>query len=769
MTLALIQIRVELERLRHCNMNNNRAAESSSSEDLFIEIFQDALGFERIQQLIPQYPVRDIYDKGRYIDFAFISRSNKYAFEIDGEVWHAQSGAMVSSDNYRDQLLRQNSLIFQGWKVYRWTDVQLATERARIQQQLELFLEKELIEGTLDGFLPKQETGQFSLREHQLDALQQLEQLRKEGKTITLLNHATGTGKTHIAVSDAQNLGLRTLYLAHRKELITQTKERFEELWPEVEVSEYKKGNGKTEAYVILSTIQAISKSLNQFDEREFGYIIFDECHHATAESYRKVISHFRPKFILGLTATAERHDGQSLIEIFQNCAHRLELGDAIERGLLVPIRCVRVKTNIDLTNIRFNGVDYRSKDLGQHLQIPDRDRLIVETYVNHARGKRAVCFCIDVNHAEQLVKVFQSYKISAAYVSGRMPDKQRQETLRNYQKGITHVLCACDLLNEGWDSPEIEVLLMARPTLSKVVYIQQLGRGTRKAPGKDYLLVFDFVDNTTRYNQAVSTHQLFKQPNYKPGSLVAAPLDMMAEESAKYSSGDKPEVILHLNLWAKRYEIVDIFRWQDEVKDMYQTRELEVELGVGDNVVRNWIQTGKLKPDHSVTLGSRTYHYFKKDRLDEIRKEFSLTPITKDNIKAKFLEFVSDMDMRYSYKPVLLLGLLELADDKGQIRVDDLVHFFRSFYQERFTNGQIVEQPSSRLARIAELTNDDLQSIMLKHPFEKFERRKFVKYMKDVAILKFDTGLWKHLTPEDKTTLKRHAQNALFEYYQRL
>ena len=123
-------------------MDYNRSAESSSSEDLFVDILQDVLGFERTQLLIPQYPFTDIYEGGRFIDFVFISRLDKYAFEIDGEVWHAPDGAMVSPAHYRDQLLRQNSLVFQGWKVYRWTDVQLAQERERIQQQLELFLEK---------------------------------------------------------------------------------------------------------------------------------------------------------------------------------------------------------------------------------------------------------------------------------------------------------------------------------------------------------------------------------------------------------------------------------------------------------------------------------------------------------------------------------------------------------------------------------------------------------------------------------------------------
>ncbi len=751
------------------SFNPERSAESSSSEDLFVEIFQEVLGFERTQLLHPQYPVRDIDDAGRFIDFAFISRLNKYAFEIDGEAWHAPDGAMVNHQTYRDQLLRQNSLVYQGWKVYRWTDVQLATERERVQEQLLLFLEREISQGTLDSFLPKQEAGEISLKEHQSDALRQLEELRSQGKTIALLTHATGTGKTHIAISDACRLGLRTLYLAHRKPLITQTQERFAELWPDASTAIYRKKSGKPETHVVLSTIQAIAGELDEFDEREFGYIIIDECHHATAETYRNVISHFRAKFILGLTATPERYDGESLTEIFQNCAHRLELEEAIQRGLLVPIRCIRVKTNVDLTKVRFNGVDYRSSDLGNALQIPDRDRMIVETYINHAIGKRAVCFCINVSHAERMAALFEQHNIVAAYVSGRMSDKQKDEVLEAYRAGTVHVLCACDILNEGWDSPETEVLLMARPTLSKVVYVQQLGRGTRTAPGKKDLLVFDFIDNTSRYAQALNTHRLFGNPHYRPGALVAAPDALLAEEQGIYERGEKPTAVLGLHLWVDKYESVDIFRWQDEVREMYQTRELESELGVADNVVKNWVLSGKLTPDHTIPVGSQTYHYFNKNRLDEIRKQFNIAPVTKDNIKEKFVEFVQQMDMKYSYKPVLLLGLLELADSSGKVKVPHLVDFFRAFYLQRLQAGKPVEKSGSRMERIAELSNAEIETIMLANPFEKFERRRFVQRLKELTLLKFDTALWKSLTEEDKAALRRYSETTLMQYYQKL
>jgi superfamily II DNA or RNA helicase len=750
-------------------ISQERSAESSSSEDSFIDLFQETLGFERTQLLIPQYPIRDIYDGGRFIDFAFISRLDKYAFEIDGEVWHAPNGAMVSPGIYRDQLLRQNSLVYQGWKVYRWTDIQLTTERERIQEQLLLFLEREILQGTLDSFLPRQEAGEVDLKDHQEDAIRELEALRNQGKTIALLTHATGTGKTHVAISDARRLGLRTLYLSNRKTLLTQTQERFSELWLDANSAIYHKKTGKPETHVVLSTIQAISNSLDQFDEREFGYIIIDESHHAAAETYRKVIGYFRAKFILGLTATPDRHDGQSLTEIFQNCAHRLELEEAIQRGLLVPIRCIRVKTNVDLTKIRFNGVDYRSTDLGKALQVPDRDRLIVDTYLDHAVGKRAVCFCIDTAHAERMAGLFVQQNVKAAYVSGRMADKQKDQILADYQSGQIHVLCACDILNEGWDSPETEVLLMARPTLSKVVYIQQLGRGTRTAPGKECLLVFDFIDNTSRYTQALNTHRLFSNPHYRPGALVAAPTEQLEAESDIYARGEKPPAILGLQLWVDKYEAIDIFRWQDEVKEMYQTRELETALGVADNVVKHWVSTGRLLPDHTIPIGNQTYHYFKKERLDDIFKQFNITPVTKDNIKVKFMEFVQEMDMRYSYKPVLLLGLLQLADTNGKVKIPELVNFFRNFYLQRLQADEIVEKPGSRMERVAELNDAAIESIMLANPFEKFERRKFIHRLKELTLLKFDPTLWKRLTDPDKDQLKAIAETALLNYYQTL
>ncbi len=349
------------------------------------------------------------------------------------------------------------------------------------------------------------------------------------------------------------------------------------------------------------------------------------------------------------------------------------------------------------------------------------------------------------------------------------MGHSQSQEVLEAYQVGEIQVLCACDILNEGWDSPETEVLLMARPTLSKVVYIQQLGRGTRPAPGKEYLLVFDFIDNTTRYAQAISTHRLFGKSSYRPGGLVAAPSEMTEKEEQEIAAGKKPVVMLTLNLWVERYEPIDVFRWQDEVKQMYQASELEAVLGIGEKVVRHWVESGRITPDHTIQLGTRVYHYFKKDRLEEIRSTFNIASITDQNIKERFFEFEQKMDMNTSYKPVLLLGLLELADSAGRVQTKELTTFFRDFYRQRHEFGLVVEGEHKQMTRVVELSDGEIEAIMLAKPFEKFERRKFVYRLKEITVLKFAKSLWYSLTEQDKSELQKWAEVSLLKYYARL
>jgi superfamily II DNA or RNA helicase len=747
--------------------SNDRGATSTAPEDLFTELFTQVFGPEKALFLVPQHPVNDIYGSSRFVDLALRARGEKIAFEIDGLPWHVPE--VVPAQKYEDDLLRQNSLVHQGWRVFRWTDRQVAHEPERVKEQLALFLER--LPGLLsfDDFLPRQAGEVVQLREHQEAALLALRRMRVEGKTIALLEHATGAGKTVTAITDAQQVGGRTLWLVHRRDLVTQTQREFQRLWPEAETGRYFGGTHETEADNLVAAIQSVADRLDEFGPTEFSYLVIDEAHHAAADTYRRILEYFQPRFLLGLTATAERADSQDLLELFRDCAHRLTLQEAVEQGELVPIRCVRVKTNVDLSRVRYNQVQYNRRDIEEAIAIPARDRLIVDTYLQHVPNRKAVAFAVNVRHGEALAEEFRRSGVPAQSVSGRMPNREREETLRAFHDGQVRVLCACDILNERWDCPDIVVLLMARPTLSRVIYLQQLGRGTRKAPGKECLIVFDFVDNAGRYNQSLNAHRILGKSNYRPGDVLLAPPDLLAAEEAALARGERPTTVLEIGLWAKDYEPVDVFNWQQEVVNMISLRDLERELAVAEGRLARAVERGEVKPDHTLQLGERTYLYFHRDRVEEVRIAIGAPKIEEHTIRDRFLEFIDTMDMALSYKPVMLLALLDTVDEDGRARAADVARRFQQFYRDRRAAGLVVERPGARKVPVDELDETSTQRLMLGMPFEKFERRQFLRYDRDLAYVRFDPRLWRQLGPDDREQIRSLCRRSIESYYERL
>src|SRR5262249_28450275 len=235
--------------------SNDRGATSTAPEDLFTELFTQVFGPEKALFLSPQHPVTDIYGASRLVDLALRARGERIAFEIDGLPWHVPE--VVPAEKYEDDLLRQNSLVHQGWRVFRWTDRQIAREPERVKEQLALFLER--LPGLLafDDFLPRQAGEVMELRAHQDDALLALQRLRDEGKTIALLDHATGGGKTVTATADARRRGGRTLWLVHRRNLVAQTHKEFQTRWPEAETGRYVGGTHETESDNLVAAIQS--------------------------------------------------------------------------------------------------------------------------------------------------------------------------------------------------------------------------------------------------------------------------------------------------------------------------------------------------------------------------------------------------------------------------------------------------------------------------------------------------------------------------------
>jgi len=744
----------------------DRGATSSTPEDLFAELLTQVFGLDKALLLVPQYPVRDIYEGSRFLDYALRTREERIAFEIDGLTWHVPDATSVSK--YEDDLLKQNSLVHSGWRIFRWTDRQIAQEPERVKEQLARFLEQ--VSGLLsfDDFLPRQTGEVFELKAHQDEALQALHTMRTAGKTIALVDHATGAGKTVTGITDARRLGGRTLWLIHTRTLVAQTQKEFETFWPEVETGRYYGGAHETDAYNLVGSIQSVEDRLEQFAPTEFTYLVIDEAHHAAADTYRKVLEYFKPGFILGLTATSERADGEDLLELFRNCAHRLTLQEAVERGELVPIRCVRVQTNVNLSKVRYNQVQYNRHEIEQTIAIPARDRLIVDTYLQHVPGRRAVAFAVNVRHGEDLAKEFRRSGIAAASVSGRMSNREREQHLEAFAEGRLQVLCACDILNEGWNCPAVEVLLMGRPTLSRVIYLQQLGRGTRKAPGKECLIVFDFVDNASQYNQSLNLHRVLGVNRYRKGGFVVAPQDLRDNEDQALDRGERPTAVLEIGVWVKDYEQIDIFNWQQEAANMISLSDLERELAVAEGRVRAAVERGELQPNHTLQLGERTYLYFHQDRVEEVRQIIGAPKVEDHTIRDLFMQFIQEMDMAASYKPVMLLALLDSVGEDGRAKLSEVVQRFRRFYQDRKAAGLLVERPGARRQSVDELDDISTQRLMLGMPFEKFERRRYLRYDRDLAWVRFDPRLWRQLGADDLERVRAISHESIRSYYDR-
>lgn len=745
-------------------VKKSERAGDSGAEERFAQLFCEAFGEEKGQFVYLQHPFVDIYGNHRTIDFAVMTEDGKVAFEIDGETWH--NPRKVSQDKYVDDLLKQNSMVYQGWRVFRWTDTQLVKTPDRVKDELITFLGYSPALTYFDGDTPAQQGSVFELREHQEEALASLIKMREAGKTIALVQGATGSGKSAIGVLDAKQVGKRVLFLAHTKELVEQGATNFERLWSEVSVGRFYESFHDTDTFVVCGSIQSITRNLDQFKPDDFAYLIIDECHHASAKSYTKILSYFRPKFTLGLTATPERADGADLLEIFQTVAHKLDIKDAVETGVLCPVRCIRVKTNIDMSDVRINGFKYNALDLEQTIMIPDRNCLIVDTYMEYAQGKSTVIFCTSVNHAETIAKMLQERGVKAEAVSGGTNTAVRKQILKQYADKEIQVLCACDLLNEGWDSPITEVLFMARPTMSKVIYAQQLGRGMRTHEGKEFLMVFDFVDNANMFNCPYSLHRLLNVAEYVPGGMVLGTKHSMKWDKDMFRKGEKPAVLVDFPISVMDYEVIDIFNWQDKASQMYSELELTRHVTTQEETISRYIREGKIVPDMEVPISEhRTLHFFNKERVKEYCQKYGWTEITATNRKQLFLDFCNEMQMSYSYKPVFLISILSKMNEKGEAMLSDVAESFAWYYEDRIKRGLPAEKKNCIFTK-GDYSLKDVERLILSMPFKRFEGMGYMRHSKYLGVIQIDKSIMKTLDDEDISTILTYCTDALERYW---
>jgi superfamily II DNA or RNA helicase/HKD family nuclease len=333
----------------------------------------------------------------------------------------------------------------------------------------------------------------------QREALAALEATRQAGNAAALVVLATGLGKTWLAAFDSnRDEYQRVLFVAHRDEILGQALETFRRVRPGANLGRYTGTEKAPEADVLFASVQTLGRlpHLRNFAPDAFDYVVVDEFHHAAAATYRRLIGHFKPKFLLGLTATPERSDGGDLLALCgENLAYRCDLADGIRRGLLNPFRYFGVPDDIDYRNIPWRSTRFDEEALTAAVATRDRAENILEQHRKHA-GKRTLAFCCSTRHADFMADFFNQNGLRAAAVHSGPGSAPRAASLEQLGEGQLDVVCAVDMFNEGVDLPLVDTVMMLRPTESRVVWLQQLGRGLRKAAGKDALTVIDYIGN---------------------------------------------------------------------------------------------------------------------------------------------------------------------------------------------------------------------------------------------------------------------------------
>jgi superfamily II DNA or RNA helicase/HKD family nuclease len=337
-------------------------------------------------------------------------------------------------------------------------------------------------------------------------AMENLNRLRSFGEKKALVIAATGTGKTYMSAFDVkQYQPKRMLFIVHREEILKKAKETFEKLLPNENIRfGLLTGNHKEKnADYIFTTIQTLSKCYSEFNKEHFDYIIFDEAHHATSNSYQSVIHYFAPKFTLGMTATPERTDNQNVFDLFDNnVAIEVRLHEALDDELVVPFHYFGITDidEVDLSDVDINDIT----EITKRLKVNERVDFIIEKmlfYQHDGQKRKCLGFCASIEHARYMTEEFNKRGYKSACLTGEMSVDQRAHYINRLEDDTDdlEVIFSVDIFNEGVDIPTINTVLMLRPTNSPIVFIQQLGRGLRKYEGKSFLTVLDFIGNHSK------------------------------------------------------------------------------------------------------------------------------------------------------------------------------------------------------------------------------------------------------------------------------
>jgi type III restriction protein res subunit len=372
----------------------------------------------------------------------------------------------------------------------------------------EEYKEKNRPQNTFDYRKIQTEKKKFIPNSMQTEILEKLKNTRKSGNNRGLVVAATGTGKTYLAAMDVKEFfknrkNSSFLFIAHREELLDNAIRVFSDIL-HIEKENFGRifsGNKEVGHNMIFASIQSLRNCYKDFISDKFNYIIVDEFHHASASSYEKIIHYFKPEFLLGLTATPERMDGKDILALCDyNLVGEMGMRKAMEKDLIVPFHYFGVNDiTVDYEKIPYRNGKYDEEILLNDLSVSIRTDYIVEKmekFGYDGKYMSGIAFCQNIKHALYMKNEFLRKGYKSELLTSKTNLTERSKILESFRNKEIEILCVVDILNEGIDIPDINLLLFLRPTLSSTVFIQQIGRGLRKAAGKDFVTIIDFIGN---------------------------------------------------------------------------------------------------------------------------------------------------------------------------------------------------------------------------------------------------------------------------------
>ena len=405
---------------------------------------------------------------------------------------------------------------------------------------------------------------QIELRDYQLEAVEAVKKEYTSNVRRQLIVLPTGTGKTYLFAGITKHFNKRTLILAHRDELLKQAKDKIQKYWPESDIGIVQSSMEQYDHQIVIGSLQscAFPHRIERLKQQSFEVLIVDEAHHVAAECYQRILKQLGfmdengTKLLLGFTATPERADKLGLGDTFQKIVFMRSIATMITQGHLCPVNARRCLTSVSLDKVGTIHGDFNLGQLISTVNVKERNEFIVNKYIKYANGRKAIAFCTNIQHCHDLAKVFNEHGITAKAIWGDMHTRDREQTLEDLKYGKIKICTSCGVLTEGFDEQTVNCILMARPTKSRGLYIQMLGRGLRPDEGKQDCLVIDFADEGHDLNSIMTLQK----------SLPELPKIEDEEEQQLKGRLEKPSNVPVVEVYDAAFDILgrSAFIWID-------------------------------------------------------------------------------------------------------------------------------------------------------------------------------------------------------------